>query len=294
MGEVTDSVLAATLPPGGAAPGRSVDVGGVSLAVAELGRGGRPLLLVHGFTGAKEDFGDWFEPLAAEGWWVVAPDLRGHGQSGHLGDEAGYSLSLMAEDLSALIDGLGWGSCSIVGHSMGGMAAQELVLSHPQRVERLVLMDTHHGPPEGIGPDVVQTGVELIRSEGLSVLLELLEAFASAPAPSDARVRAARPGFVEWNRSKLDRVDPAMYAAMALALVHRTDRLADLASLAVPTLVVVGEEDAGYLPASRRMAAAIPGAELAVIAAAAHSPQFENPAAWWAAVAPFLAAQEST
>ncbi len=276
------------MPPGHGVPGRSIDLGAVTLQVTEAGAGGRPLLLIHGFTGSREDFGDWVEPLAREGWWVVAPDLRGHGDSHHLGEEAGYSLEAIAGDLEALIDHLGWERCCVVGHSMGGMAIQELAIASPQRLERLVLMDTHHGPPPGVGPDVVQAGVDLIRSDGLPALLELLDAFAAEPKPADARVRATRPGYVEWNRSKLDRVDPAMYAAMALALVHRSDRLAELAELAVPTLVLVGEEDAGFLPASRRMAAAIPGASLAVIPDAGHSPQFENPDAWWAAIRSFL------
>ena len=51
---------------------------GIELAVLEAGAGGRPLLLVHGFTGAKEDFADHLDELAAAGGWhVVAPDLRG-------------------------------------------------------------------------------------------------------------------------------------------------------------------------------------------------------------------------
>ena len=62
---------------------RSVRTGDVSLEIAEAGAGGRPLLMVHGFTGAKEDFADFFDRLAERGWHVVAPDLRGHGASDH-------------------------------------------------------------------------------------------------------------------------------------------------------------------------------------------------------------------
>ncbi len=80
--------------------------GRVSVAVAEAGEGGRPLLLVHGFTGAKEDFGDWFDRLADDGWWVVAPDLRGHGRSGRPVDPSAYSFELMAADVVALADAL--------------------------------------------------------------------------------------------------------------------------------------------------------------------------------------------
>jgi pimeloyl-ACP methyl ester carboxylesterase len=59
----------------------------------------------------------------------------------------------------------------------------------------------------------------------------------------------------------------------------------------VPTRVVVGAEDHAFLGASHRLAESVPGATLAVIPDAAHSPQFENPEAWWKAVAPFLATE---
>ncbi len=281
--------VAASNVPGTGVPTRAVEVGEVVLEIAEAGRGGRPLLLVHGFTGAKEDFGDWLDPLAHAGWWAVAPDLRGHGGSTDVGREDGYSLAAMGGDLVGLLDHLGWGRCAVLGHSMGGMVVQQVVLDHPDRVERLVLMDTHHGAPKGLSPEVVAAGIDLLRAEGLPSLLALLEAFPSEKAPADARVRAERPGYTEWNRSKLDRVDPAMYAAMALELVHRPDRLAELAAIEAPTLVVVGDQDATFLGASRRMADAIAGARLAVIPDAAHSPQFEAPDAWWAELRAFLA-----
>jgi pimeloyl-ACP methyl ester carboxylesterase len=82
-----------------------------------------------------------------------------------------------------------------------------------------------------------------------------------------------------------------MYAAMLRAITDPTnpiDRLEALRSVAVPALVLVGEEDQPFLNPSRRMAEAIPGAELVVVPDAAHSPQFENPEAWWAALTAFL------
>jgi pimeloyl-ACP methyl ester carboxylesterase len=269
---------------------RSFDLGEVELLALEAGEGGRPLLLVHGFTGAKEDFADHVAPLAAAGWWVVAPDLRGHGGSAQPDDESAYSLSACADDLLALAAALGWSSFSLLGHSMGGMVAQELVLRGGGEVERLVLMDTHHGPVEGIDGDVVALGVEILRSQGLAALVELLASLPAAEkAPSDVRLRAERPGYAEFSDAKVHRCSGAMYAAMAQELVHRPDRLAELAVLDVPTLVVVGAEDRSFLAAAHRMAEAIPGAQLVVVPDAAHSPQFEHPEAWWAAVSGFLA-----
>lgn len=75
---------------------RQVTVGDVRLSIAEAGAGQRPLLLVHGFTGAKEDFTPWLDRLAEAGWHAVAPDLRAHGASSQPADETGYSFELMA------------------------------------------------------------------------------------------------------------------------------------------------------------------------------------------------------
>lgn len=270
-----------------------VPLGPLNFSVAEAGRGGRPLLLVHGFTGAKEDFFDWMDTLAAEGWWVVAPDLRGHGGSPMPEDEASYSLALFSADLVALVDHLGWQGFALLGHSMGGMIAQQLVLDHPSRVERLVLMDTNHGPAEGMDPAVVDMGIDVLRTQGLPALLDLIEELQFQPrSPSDERVRATRPGYIEWSDRKVRTCSPAMYASMAGQLLHRPDRLAELTTLTMPTRVVVGEEDTNFLGASRRMAEAMDSADLVVIADAAHCPQIENPEGWWAAVGPFLNAAQ--
>jgi pimeloyl-ACP methyl ester carboxylesterase len=272
--------------------GRLHDLGEVQLATLEAGEGGRPLLLVHGFTGAKEDFGDWMGPLAAEGWWVVAPDLRGHGDSAQPEREEAYSLATCADDLVALASSLGWGSFTLLGHSMGGMIAQELVLRPRSPVDRLVLMDTHHGAVEGIDAATVALGVEVLRTQGLPALLDLLASFPAAEkAPSDVRLRASRPGYAEYAEGKARRCCAAMYAAMATELASRPDRLDELRTLALPVLVVVGAEDRNFLAAGHRLAEAIPQARLAVIDDAAHSPQFEHPEAWWAAVRSFLADQ---
>ncbi|HEX2577953.1 MAG TPA: alpha/beta hydrolase [Aquihabitans sp.] len=277
---------------GAAAATARVDVGGVELAVAESGRGGRPLLLVHGFTGAKEDFADWMGRFADDGWWVLAPDLRGHGASSQPADEASYSLATFATDLWALVDHAGWDRFALLGHSMGGMIAQELVLQHPERVERLVLMDTDGGPARGIDAETVAFGVEVLRTQGLPALLALIDQLPTPPrSPAEERLRATRPGFAEWCDAKLRASAPAMYAAMALELTSRPDRLPELAGLDVPTRVVVGEQDRDFLGGSRRLAEAIPGADLVVVPDAAHSPQLENPVAWWEAVGPWLAAR---
>src|SRR3546814_6504709 len=70
---------------------------------------------------------------------------------------------------------------------------------------------------------------------------------------------------------------PAMYASMIGQMIDQVDRLQHLADVSVPTLVVVGEQDRPFVRPSQAMAAAVPGARLAVIPDAGHSPRFENP-----------------
>ena len=268
---------------------RTVDANGLSVAIAEAGVGGRPVLLVHGFTGAKEDFGDALAPLAGAGWHAVAPDLRGHGGSAKPSDEAAYDLERFADDVWALVDAMGWDDLVLLGHSMGGMIAQVAVARHPQRLRGLVLMDTSHGAPEGIDGTLLELGVAVAREQGMEVLGRLQDEHADPTGtPAAARLRAERPGWVEFERRKFLASSPAMWAAMAPAMLSQADRLDALAGLSIPVLVIVGEQDRPFLGPSQRMAKAIPGARFAVIPDAGHSPQFENADAWWAALHSFL------
>lgn len=266
---------------------RAVAIPVGELAVAEAGEGGRPLLLVHGFTGAKEDFTDWLAPFAARGWHAVAVDLRGHGASVKPADESAYSLALFADDLVALADALGWPRFTLLGHSMGGMAAQLVAVRHGERLDGLVLMDSTHGPVEGVDPAQAELAVTLARSGGTGAIADVTAGYdGPLTTAADRRARRERPGYAEFGEAKLRACSGAMYAAMVRQLLHQEDRRAALGRVAVPTLVIAGEEDP-LLEPSRRLAAAIPGAELVVVPGGGHSPQFEAPEAWWAAVAAF-------
>lgn len=272
---------------------RTVDVGDVALAVAEAGDGGRPLLLVHGFTGAKEDFSGWLGRLAAAGWHAVAPDLRGHGRSSKPADEDAYSLGTFADDVLALADAFGWSRFTLLGHSMGGMVAQLVALAAPERLTGLVLMDTGHGPVDTLEPAMVDAAVTFVRSNGIDALADVLAGRQNPlDTPANQRLIASDPGYAEFGDRKLRATSPALYAAMALALVRADDRLVDLRTLpaSLPVLVIVGDQDAPFLPASQRMVDAIAGATLVTVRDAGHSPQFENPDAWWTALAAFLGA----
>jgi len=268
---------------------RTLDAGDLSIAISEAGAGERHLLLMHGFTGAKEDFGEVLDRFADAGWHAVAPDLRGHGGSSQPASEDAYDLELFADDLWALVDALGWDRLVLLGHSLGGMIAQVVATRHPSRLRGLVLMDTSHGPPDGVDGSMLDVGVAVVREQGMDALRVLQDEHAAPlETPAALRLRAERPDWEEFERRKFLSSSAAMWAAMAPKMLSQADRLDSLSTLPMPVLVVVGEQDEPFLGHSQRMAKAIPDARLVVIPDAGHSPQFENTEAWWDALTSFL------
>ncbi len=264
---------------------------GLHMQVAESGGGGRPLLLIHGFTGAKEDFTDWLDPLAELGWHAVAIDNRGHGASEKPSDKREYSFDLLTADALALADDR-WGAGSrfvLLGHSMGGMVAQVMAMQAADRLDGLVLMDTGHGRLSFVDREQVTKVVSIVEDRGIDGLADLMaERESPLSTPAHERLLSEREGYAEFGERKLRATASAAYAGMLTAMVDATDRLDALRTLSVQTLVIVGEQDAPLLAQSRNLAEAIPGAELAVITDAGHSPQFENTDAWWKALTDFL------
>jgi pimeloyl-ACP methyl ester carboxylesterase len=259
----------------------------VTPAAVDAPDGGPGLLLLHGIGGAKEDFASHLEALAAVGP-VVSFDHRGHGSSDHPEDVAAYSLDRMAADTLAVADAAGLRTFRLLGHSMGGMVSRRVLLAAPDRVTGHVLMATSPGPPPGMDSTIVGIGAEIALRDGIAELKRVMDAFDPLGSTAYRRMIAEDPGYREYVEWKWSRLSGAMYAAMLLEIDGQPDQLDALAGVDVPTLVVVGEEDATFVAPSRAMAAAIPGAELAVIPDAGHSPQFENPHAWRKVVVEFL------
>ncbi len=254
---------------------------------------GPTLLLVHGFGGAQEDFADHVFALAAT-HRVITFDLRGHGRSGHPETLEAYSLDRVAADLLGVADALGLETFRLLGHSMGGMAARRAVLARPDRVERLILMDTSAGPVTAIHPDLMEFGAAYVLTEGMAALKELMDQLSPLGSEAYERVLRERPGQLEYNERKWASLSPYMYSAFLRELGQQPDQLELMRGVTMPTLVVVGEQDAAFLDASHALATTMPDARLVVIPGAGHSPQFESPDAWYAAVSGFLEEPAST
>ena len=116
-----------------------LDVDGVGLAYDDVGRrDGVPLVFIHGWTANRHRWDDQVAHFAGR-YRVISLDLRGHGDSD---TTPGLDHPGLAREVLALLDGLGVDRFVPVGHSMGGMIALTLALEHPERVERLVVVDS--------------------------------------------------------------------------------------------------------------------------------------------------------
>src|SRR5215475_5322998 len=153
---------------------RQLNLGDVQLSIAEAGAGQRPLLMVHGFTGAKEDFRPWLDQLADLGWHAVAPDLRGHGASSKPDEQSAYSFELLADDVLRLADLLGWHTFVLLGHSMGGMIAQFVARRAAARLAGVILMDTTHGPVDNLDPELIEAAVSIVLAQGIETLADIM------------------------------------------------------------------------------------------------------------------------
>jgi pimeloyl-ACP methyl ester carboxylesterase len=258
---------------------------GVELA-AEVRGEGPTLVCVHGFGGAKEDFADHVDALAAR-WRVITLDLRGHGDSDGPVDPSTYSLDRLARDVEAVADAFGADRFRLLGHSMGGMVARRVVLDHPERVDALVMMSTAAGPPAGLDPELVDFGAALALDDW-AALSQMLDQVAPLRTPAYERLVAEREGFADFIAWKWSRVAPPMWAALAPQIAREPVDLERVRGVQCPTLVVVGDLDHGFYAASLALADAVPGSRLAVIGDAGHHPQFEQPDAWLDAVVSFL------
>jgi pimeloyl-ACP methyl ester carboxylesterase len=233
-----------------------LDRDGVRIYYESTGSG-PAVLLTHGFAASSRMFASNVDALAKD-HTVVSWDLRGHGRSDYPDDQAAYSAALTIEDMAALLDAVGAGRGVLMGHSLGGYLSLEFHVRFADRVAGLVLIGT--GP--GFRNDEARDGWNQFAAKYSSRLHERgLEALAKSEELTPGEHRDA---------SGLER-------AARGVLVQNDARVMDsLPAVDVPTLVVVGSDDATFLGGSQYMATKIPGASLEQVEGARHAPNVSH------------------
>lgn len=260
----------------------SVTVDSRHIEYLDTGGAGTPVLLVHAFPLRADMWEPQMESLG-DRWRFIAPDLKGFGGSDAPEDASGYSVDSFADDLKAVLDELGIDRAVLVGLSLGGYVAFAFLRKYRSSVSALVLADTRAeaDAPENVEKRTNQQG--LVREQGPGALTDgLVGALLGEPT------REKKPDVVATVRSLME--NPAAgYIGALEAMKGRPDSTGDLASIDVPTLIVVGENDALTPPElSRKMHEHIGGSRLVVIPEAGHLSNLEAPEAFNGALAEFL------
>jgi pimeloyl-ACP methyl ester carboxylesterase len=154
-----DAVADARETTGVALEAGFVDVAdGVRLHVVQAGPpDGPPVVLLHGFPEFWYAWRDVIPPLAAAGYRVVVPDQRGYGDSSKPAAIEAYRVDRLGDDIAALIPALGYANACVAAHDWGGGVAWNLTLRHPDRVRRLVMLDTPHPDARRIATSAEET-----------------------------------------------------------------------------------------------------------------------------------------
>ena len=126
------------------------DLEGVKICYEIFGEG-YPLFLIHGFGAKKES---WIAqvPELSKHFKVIRLDNRGAGKSDR--PETEYTMEIFADDIKNLMDHLGIEKANVCGWSLGGMIVQNFVLKYPNRVNKVILINTNYGFPDASGPEV--------------------------------------------------------------------------------------------------------------------------------------------
>jgi 3-oxoadipate enol-lactonase len=246
------------------------------IAVALAGRG--PLVLfLHGIGGNRNHWQHQLAFFSREGFRAAAWDARGYGDSDDY--EGPLRFDDFTDDLVRVLDHLGADKAHLVGLSMGGRIARNFALSHPQRVATLTLANTSPGFD-------ALTAEEVVR---------FVEERTHRSPESTARLLGtrARPGAHDELLASFHALRNESYRKTLEASVAQ-DRAAPLEKLAVPTLVITGDEDRVYpLELTQRMARRIPGARLVVLEACGHLSNLEQPERFNEVLLEFLRARSA-
>jgi len=253
---------------------------GTTIEYDDVGNG-MPLLLIHGFPLDRSLWRSQIEGLQSAAR-VVAPDLRGFGQSGDAPET--MTMDEYAADLKALLDALNVKQAVVCGLSMGGYIALAFLAKYPGMLKGLILANTRAGADSEQAREARYANAQKAFDEGVPAIAEGM-----LPKMLTEATRANRDSLTAYVRSMMAHQPAKGVAAAQRGMAARPDRTSMLAAINIPTLIITGSADTLIPPSeSEAMAKAIPGSKLVVVPDVAHLSNVENPDAFNAAVREFI------
>jgi 3-oxoadipate enol-lactonase len=253
-----------------AAETKFAEVRGLNLAYIDEGQG-PAVLFLHGYPFNKSMWNEQIAAITGAGFRAIAPDLRGFGETKWTDEIA--TMEEMARDAAALLDQLQIEQAIVCGLSMGGYVAFDFVHLFASRVKGLVLAGTRAPADTEDEKAGRQQQAETMLRAGMVPI-----SIATLPKLLAAKTRSERPDIVKRVRNMITNSDPKSAAAAQRGMAARRDYSAELSSINVPTLIIVGREDS-IRPVSdaELMRERIPHSRLEIVEDAAHITNLEQP-----------------
>jgi pimeloyl-ACP methyl ester carboxylesterase len=260
---------------------RKIELQDTYLSVNISGQG-QPLLLIHGFPLNHKMWHPQIEFLSSSAK-VIAPDLRGHGQSPPT--PSPYPMDLLADDCAAVLNSLGVDKPVIVcGLSMGGYVAFALYRRHPSLVRGMILAATRAGADSPEAQENREKAAASVEENGIQDVVDGM-----LPKLMSSQTYTDRPEMVNQVKSIMDQTSSQGMVAALMGMKTRPDSTPLLGEIKVPVLILHGADDQLIpLSESELMHSRIKGSQMEVIANAGHLPNLEQPEEFNQAVIRFL------
>lgn len=243
---------------------------GDAMLFAEEQGSGPPLVLLHPFP-TNHKFWAPLLPALAQRYRVLAPDLRGAGESS--AGDGPATMQKHATDLARLLDAAGVLKAVLAGVSIGGYVLFEFWRRHPERVAALVFADTRATADTPEGRAARLKSVPEVQLHGPATFVAGM-----APKLLGETTRKNRPDVARAALALMNESSVAGIVALQQGMAERPDSVPTLATIRVPTLVLVGEEDTLTPPSdAEQIHAGISGSRLVKVPAAGHFSPFEQP-----------------
>ncbi|QGQ93450.1 alpha/beta fold hydrolase [Paenibacillus psychroresistens] len=247
----------------------TIEFNGIVLAYEDQGSG-EPLVLLHGLCGSS-DYWDKILPQLSKQYRVIAPDLRGHGQSG-ISDEP-YPMELMAHDIAELLEKLHIPQAILIGHSLGGYVTLAFAEQYPEKLHAFSLVHSSGFADDEKGKANRDNGIAGISENGIESFIAGLNPKLFAPE----HLETMKP-TVEHIRQIGVATNPKGAMNVLVGMRDRVDRNQIIADAQVPVLLIAGEADQ-IIPLEKAFAEHGEHITQVTIANAGHMSMQEQPAA---------------